>query len=263
MESHFTEYLQERIHYLKAGKGPGVILLHGLGETSVCWNNQTQFLLNKGFQLIIPDFPGSGKSTLNAPEDLTIEKMAMIVHHIIIQEKLLQPALLGHSMGGYVALKYLQLFPNDIGALGLIHSTAYADTAEKKAVRNKSISFINQHGIEAYLPASISSLFKDENLDLAKELLEEAADILGNTIIQYHRAIMAREEQVATLKNCITPILIISGKYDHTVPFTDSLAQSHLALLTSFHLLKQSSHMGHWEESEEVNKILVDFLKRD
>ena len=263
LQSYHIAYNNQNIHYLKAGKGPAVVLLHGLGETAACWSNQTDYLIEKGFQLIIPDFPGSGHSTMDDKINLTLEAMAKMMHVVIQSENIDTLTMIGHSMGGYVALQYLELFPQRLTALGLLHSTALADNEEKKSIRKKSISFIEENGIEMYLDISFQGLFKDSNKRMASKLIDQAKGIPAATIIKYHQAIMERDEKILALEKSDIPILLIAGKHDNAVPYSDSLRMSHLAPLTYFHTLQSSAHMGHWEESDWVNKILGDFLTRE
>ena len=89
------------------------------------------------YQLIIPDLPGSGKSELIA--DMSIEGMAEVIKEIDnfeLQSSPLQGAegvsLIGHSMGGYIALAFAEKHGALLNSFGLVHSSAYADGEEKK-----------------------------------------------------------------------------------------------------------------------------------
>jgi len=115
-----------------------VLLLHGYGEDSQIWNNQIEYLSTHCL-LIVPDLPGSGKSSITAKgkeewlPNLRIESLAHSMNEILIAENLAACILLGHSMGGYISLAFAELYPSKILALGLVHSTAYADSDEKKS----------------------------------------------------------------------------------------------------------------------------------
>ena len=141
------------VAYRKIGNGPAVILVHGFGEDGNIWKNQEEILSEK-YTLILPDIPGSGgQSDLLSEKDhpVQISDYAESIKEIIDEEKLESFILIGHSMGGYIALAFAEKYPGILKALGLFHSSAFADSEEKKATRTKAIEFIHEHGSEAFL----------------------------------------------------------------------------------------------------------------
>ena len=67
--------------------------------------------------------------------------------------------IIGHSMGGYITLAFAEKYPEYLNSFGLFHSTAYADTIEKKNTRMKGIEFINRHGAFEFLKTVVPNLF--------------------------------------------------------------------------------------------------------
>ena len=123
------------ISYRMTGKGPDVVLLHGFGEDGNVWKFQEAFL-TPYFRLIIPDLPGSGGSPFlpmdGIPQADIISGYADIIKKIAEKEAVRHCVLLGHSMGGYIALAFAAKYEDMPAGLGLVHSTAYADSEEKK-----------------------------------------------------------------------------------------------------------------------------------
>ena len=146
----------KKLFYRVKGQGKPVILIHGFGETGNVWDQQVAYLSGY-FRLIVPDLPGSSSS--ETPADLSMENLAEAIHAIIHEEDIDACPVIGHSMGGYVALALTEHYYNHVSALGLFHSTAYADTEEKKATRRKGIDFIRQHGAFEFLQTSSPNLF--------------------------------------------------------------------------------------------------------
>ena len=141
-------YENKKIMYRVTGSGKPVMLVHGFGEDGEIWNNQVQFLKEK-VKLIIPDLPGSGQSEMI--EDMSMEGMAEVLHSIIHEEEIERCTVIGHSMGGYILLALAEKYWNHLDAFGLFHSSAYADSEEKKTVRKKGIAFIHEHGAFEFL----------------------------------------------------------------------------------------------------------------
>ena len=132
-------YQNNRIVYAVEGAGKPVMLVHGFGEDSSVWVNQIPFLKDH-FQLIIPDLPGSGESAM--VDDMSMEGMAEVLKAVADKETNELFTLIGHSMGGYITLAFAEKYSNRLNGFGLFHSTAFADSEEKKATRQKGIEFI-------------------------------------------------------------------------------------------------------------------------
>ena len=152
----------KKIVYQVIGNGKPVILIHGFGEKADVWNNQVDYLQDK-FQLIVPDLPGSGYSEMI--DDMSMEGMAEVIKTIIETESQIPSAegreacIIGHSMGGYITLAFVEKYPELVSAFGLFHSSAFADNEEKKITRQKGIDFINQHGAFEFLKTATPNLF--------------------------------------------------------------------------------------------------------
>ena len=271
MKSKQILFNGSKIFFRITGKGNPVVLIHGFGEDGDIWQKQVEFLQHN-YQLIIPDLPGSGKSELI--NDMSIEGMAEIIKEIIyheVQKFPLQGAegvrvcLIGHSLGGYITLAFAEKYPNMLYAFGLIHSSAFADTEEKKAARLKSIEFISTHNAYDFLRTAIPGLFSrqwsQDHQPEIESLVEKGHNFSSEALIQYYQAMIARHDKTRLLKNFPRPVLFIIGVHDNAVPFAHSLKQSYLPDLSYIHILRNSAHMGLWEEADQVNKALLVFLQ--
>jgi pimeloyl-ACP methyl ester carboxylesterase len=260
MKEHFFTCQQSKIFYRSTGNGNPVILIHGFGEDGNVWQNQIP-VLEKQYTLIIPDLPGSGKSELMP--DMSIEGMAECVKAICDEEKINTAAVLGHSMGGYITLALAEKHPQLINVFGLIHSSAYADSEEKKEARHKAIQFINANGAYEFLKTAIPGLFyKPENNNACEDLMEAGKNFTAEALIAYYTAMINRPDRTTILNTTTQPILFIMGQYDKAVPFDQSLAQSHLPQQSHIHILRNSAHMGMWEEAEKTSRVILGFLQQ-
>ena len=254
-------YNSHVLQYEDAGTGPAVVLLHGFGETGGIWGFQKD-CLEKSFRLLIPDLPGSGGSAL--PADMSIESLARAVHFMLQEEGIERCAMIGHSMGGYVALAFADLYAGMLSGLGLFHSTAYADSDEKKSTRQKGMQFMRAHGALAFLKTAIPNTYnpatKEKAPALIEQQLEDASNFSAEALIQYYTAMIQRPDRTAWLRDTTLPVLFIMGRHDSAVPMADSLAQCHLPQLAYIHVLDDSGHMGMVEEPEQSNAFLHRFL---
>lgn len=218
--------------------------------------------LQSNYHLIIPDLPGSGASELIREEGTDIETYADCIRHILDEENISTCVMIGHSMGGYITLSFCEQFSDRLLAWGLFHSTAYADTEEKKLTRKKAIEFILQHGSGAFLQTSIPGLFADQasSNQMISELVHKGQDFDKEALLQYYEAMIGRPDRTKQLTNSDCPVLIILGEYDQAVPVRQGLEQCHLPEKASVHILRNSGHMGMLEETEKSNEILAFFL---
>ena len=264
MEKTFT-YLNTRIHYQIVGQGPAVFLIHGFGENSSVWDKQIAFL-QPHCSLIVPDLPGSGESSLLEGLEISIEDYAEIVIQILINENIQRAIFLGHSMGGYIALAVVEKYPERIIAFGLIHSTAFADSEDKKNTRLKSIEFIKNNGSHSFLKNTIPNLFSDNFKKNNNEVLELVIDagksISSHSLIQYLSAMMRRPDRTHVLKQSTVPVLFIIGEQDVAAPLDDLRKQIHLPKQPYIHILENVGHMGMLEATEEVNTYMLEFITR-
>lgn len=134
------------------GQGQPVVLLHGFAEFGNVWKYQIDFLKDY-CQVIVPEW------AVEEVDMFSIETIADAVANFIsttIKEPVI---LIGHSMGGYITLALVKKYPDLIESFGFVHSTAFADSHEKKANRLKSVDLIKNRGTEAYLRTSVPNLF--------------------------------------------------------------------------------------------------------
>ena len=269
IEKSFT-YQSSKIFYHTVGAGKPVVLIHGFAEDGDVWKNQIEFLKDH-FYLIIPDLPGTGKSELI--NDMSIEGMAEVIKELLNIELQKFPLQgfpdkgtnavqgVGHSMGGYISLAIAEKYPDMLSSIALVHSSAFADSEEKKANRLKSIEFVKKNGAYEFLKAVIFDLFTEKwaaaNSEIVDRQIERSKDFTDEAIIAYYQAMINRPDRTPILKSFPKPILFIIGEHDKAVPFEQSMQQCYLPNLSYVHILRNSAHMGMLEEADKLNKALL------
>ena len=107
-----------KLHYLTAGQGPAVILLHGYTQTSLMWKPLIPVLATK-FMVIAPDLPGIGDSDIPA-NGLDMKNAAIRIHALARSLGLGKARVVGHDIGLMVAYAYAAQFPMDVDKLALM-----------------------------------------------------------------------------------------------------------------------------------------------
>jgi pimeloyl-ACP methyl ester carboxylesterase len=261
VEQRAITYKNSRLSYRVSGTGNTIVLLHGFGEEGSVWRNQENLFPHH--RLIIPDLPGSGLS--ESIDKVSMEGLASSVLAVLDAEKIDRCVMIGHSMGGYITLAFADHYGERLSGFGLFHSTAYADSEEKKETRRKGIAFVEQHGALEFLKTTTPNLYAPEHREERKALIDEHLASVYNfsaeALVSYYKAMMARPDRTHLLRTTELPVLFVIGRHDTAVPFDDAMQQSHLPRLSYIHILENSGHMGMLEEPDEAAKALLSYIK--
>lgn len=205
------------LFYSIQGKGPAVVLIHGFLEDSSMWDNFTEALSEKA-KVICVDLPGHGHSPLNVEDDMNA--YAEAVFKVLDTEGIKDAAVVGHSMGGYVALAMAQLQKQRITKLVLLNSTFLADSPERKQKRQQAIGVIEENP-RLFVTTVVPSLFPVEKrkpmAGVIQELISKASEMTAPAIITATLAMMHRPDSSEVFGQFAENGLIIIGKADHLV----------------------------------------------
>jgi pimeloyl-ACP methyl ester carboxylesterase len=251
------------IYFSEKGGGYPVVLIHGFCEIGAMWDEIATALAEE-FHVFYPDLPGFGKSPISS-DSISLEEVAVGLEEWMEEKKIEQPFIIGHSLGGYVALALLELMGNRIKGIGLIHSTALADDEEKKEGRNKTITFLKKQGVEKFVTSFVPQLFTASNRkDFDKEIdlaVSQAKESSLNGLIAFTKAMRDRKSRLELLIDFSGPKLLIAGTEDSAVKIDSSRFQQ--SAFSEYHELKGVGHMGQVERKSEVIEILRAFVKQN
>lgn len=260
MEQKWLAHNNKNIMYRAAGAGTPVVLLHGFGEDGTIWRHQVNALAP--YRLIIPDLPGSGASEMI--DDMSMEGLADCILAVLEQEHIDRCVMIGHSMGGYITLAFAERHAERLTGFGLFHSTAYADSEEKKETRRKGIAFIRQHGAYEFLKTATPNLYaplsKEQKGHLINEHLNSIRNFSVAALVSYYESMIRRPDRTRVLKETRLPVLFVMGRHDTAVPLQDGLQQCHMPQLSYIHILEDSGHMGMIEEPGKSNTLLQSYI---
>ena len=253
-------YKNTQIHYETFGKGSAIVLLHGFLESSTMWERLIPQLSKNHFVITI-DFPGHGKSGLIS-EVHSMELMAEVVDEVLLHLQIASATFIGHSMGGYVALAYADLFPSKVEKLILLNSSPAADSEERKENRNRAIKVIEQNS-NAFISMAISNLFSEtsrENLNSEIENLKiEAQSFPLDGIKAAIKGMRDRNDRAEILKNFSNEKYMILAEEDPllSIEETKKLAESCGAEAIAI----SGGHMSTVENPKAVSESLKRILR--
>lgn len=256
----FTTYKNIKIHYTDSGKGKTVVFLHGFLENSKMWNSLVPEI-NIERRLVCIDLLGHGKTECLSYLH-TMEDMADAIYHVIQVLNVEEVILVGHSMGGYVALAFAELYPKIIKGLVLMNSTAKEDSVERKENRERAILAVKQNCKNA-ISMSIANLFSEENRTKLTNEIEwakkEALKTSLQGIIAAQEGMKIRKDREILLHTTSYPKMLILGKKDPVLNYTENISQvrnTNVELVTF-----NDGHMSHFENKIELQSEIIAFLK--
>lgn len=251
-----------KIRYADIGKGRAIVLLHGFPESLEVWfGNGFANELAKKFRVIAIDLPGNGKSECLGYVH-RMERMADVVKDVMDELGLRRYIVVGHSMGGYVALAFGEKYGDHLRGLCLFHSTALADSEEKKLDRERAIRIVKRNPVK-YTNPLVMNLFALANQRyLRKEISwirRMAAKTKKQGIVACIEGMKIRPNREVILKFAPYPVMIIAGKRDNVIPFESLSEQAALPKICRFVALERTGHMGFIEAKETTVKKLRAF----
>lgn len=253
-------YKNTAISFSDIGKGTAVVLLHGFLENKTMWKDLVPSLAEKN-RVISIDLLGHGETDCLGYIH-SMEENAEIVNAILSHLRIRKAIFIGHSMGGYVALSFAELYLNKVKGLVLLNSTALEDSIERKINRDRAIKAVKQNYIN-FVRMSIANLFSENNRDRLKNEIEsvklEALKTPLQGIVASLEGMKIRKDRQFILKETDFPKLLILGEKDGVLLYKDNLSQVEKTntQLISF----PDGHMSHIENKIELEKVIVSFLK--
>lgn len=251
------------IFFTDQGKGRVVVLLHGMLGSADIWKTISENL-SKSYRVIAVDLPGHGFSECFGYAH-SMELMAKSVKAVLDELKLKRYVFVGHSMGGYVALAFAELFPDNLRGLCLMHTNAYPDTPERRTERDRAINLIRQNR-RVYTTSTIKNLFANKNLRYLKEEIAFANSIAAKTSKQGMVAALVgmrdRHGRDIVLGLVDYPIMTVIGEQDTLVQPALLFEQAKLIRHATVLHLEHDGHMGFLESPRQCLKAMRKFLRK-
>ena len=262
-KKRFIEQNGARVCFHIEGRGQVLILLHGFLENMDIFRRFSE-VLSKKYRVLLIDLPGHGQSQMQA-ESHTMELMAESVNAVIEHLEIEKTIMIGHSMGGYVALAFADKYMKKLCGLGTFHSHALADTTEAKINRGRAIQVVKEHHKD-FISSFIPDLFTKKNQELLSGEIEElqiaARNIPKESVIASLEGMRQRTDKLKLLNTMRIPMLFIIGKQDPRAPLDKMMHQISLPKHAEVLILDDVAHMGYLENFVTTVGFVDGFVGR-
>jgi pimeloyl-ACP methyl ester carboxylesterase len=263
--------------YTEQGEGLPLVFIHGLGSYLPAFAKNLP-LLSQDFRCLALDLPGYGKS---AKEGFTpgMAFYADVVSDFLDKLQISECYLAGHSMGGQVAMHAALKYPQKVKKLALLAPAGLeAFTADegrqmKAWFSPEKVYAAGTEIIEQNIKANFHCFPEDAQPILQDRLQYKACDDYGRfcQVLSDSVGAMLQEPVYEKLLQLSMPVLILFGRQDAYIPSPllhpglelDAMLAAAVAGIPkgSYKLLDSCGHFIQWEQAEQVNKLLLDFLE--
>lgn len=241
----------------RRGHGLPLVLIHGYPLDHTIWEKIAP-LLEKDFDLILPDMRGFGQSG-TVVETYTMTDLASDIARLLDHLKIEKAFVAGHSMGGYEALAFARAYPQRLAGLGMISSQVLADPPDRKEGRYKNAADVAEKGVGLVADAMASKLSGDQSVQsFAHDLIgrQKALGVIGAL-----KAMAERPDSTDILAAIKVPVVIIHGDADALIPVERGREMKKIALGALYFELPGLGHMPMMENSQLVAAALKSFVK--
>jgi pimeloyl-ACP methyl ester carboxylesterase len=242
-----------------------VVFIHGFLENAHMWQHILGKISKQKLHIHTPELAGHGlrqhNDQITSITDYAHDILQQI--HIPEDEKVI---LIGHSMGGYTAIELCKLLGNKVSGLCLLHSTATADSSEKKEARLRAIEAVQQNKA-LYNRTVIVSLFAEKKREQLRTQIEQSIEDANamdtNAIVQALHSMRNRADNVAFLKQRSFPLFYFLGTEDSRLPISELQAELELLPGAVASIAENTGHMGHMECTDLVAEFIQRIIRAD
>lgn len=253
-------FKKAKISFSDLGKGTAVVLVHGFLENTKMWDAITPHLIKRN-RVIAIDLLGHGNSDCLGyvhSMELFADTVEAVLKHLRIRKCI----VVGHSLGGYVALAFAEKHPQKIKGLCLMNSTSNEDDEERKALRARANTMV-QKNFTNMVRMSFVNLFGVKSKEKYKEeitlALNEALQTKVQGYIAANEGMRIRPNRNHVLTNNTFKKLIVIGEKDPVLDYETSLKEAKTT--NSEYAIFLNGHMSHIENTSELINVLLNFIK--
>lgn len=268
----FTTLDGNRIHYVERGEGPPILFIHGLGGTQFHFTHPLFERLEKDFRLIAVDRPGSGYSTRRKGGPVTPAEQAAFIARLIDAFGLEKPLVVGHSLGGAIALALAIDYPDKVSGLALIapltrHVEDVSPEFAALHIRSALVRWLVAHTVATpnaikYAPQTLDYVFGPQKPPEDYAIAGGALSLLrpshfyatSTDLVAVAETMKDQETRYGELK---LPVGVFFGTADRVIDFEENGAwlKGRVADL-DLEVLEGVGHMPHYSEADKAEAFI-------
>jgi pimeloyl-ACP methyl ester carboxylesterase len=250
------------LSYTDQGQGIPLVFVHGFPLNRETWQKQVD-AFQSTHRVIAPDLRGLGQTEAQ-PGTNTMDRFADDVSELLRQLETGPVVLVGHSMGGYVALAFARRHPEMLRGLVLVGTKAGADTPEGAAGRRATAEKVKLEGIVGVVNAMAPKMLAAGNQDerMAAKVRDFMEPSKPEGVIGALLGMAERPDSTPHLGQIRVPTLVVTGADDTIIPPAESDALARHIPGAQLRVIPNAGHLVAFERPDEFNQALRDWLSR-
>ncbi len=241
-----------------------LVFIHGWVHNRNVWKKEKEFLSKKGYSVLIMDLRGFGKSTKHPnPKDYSFEHFSSDIKKVLIKEKIKEYVLIGHSMGGMIALDFIQRY-KDPKALVLLDTSyenplKYYDT--RGYLTNYLKKWINNYSEKFLIKQIIQDFDFVPKSNVVIRWLKSVRHTNSAVVLGCLKAMITLDKE-NELKEIEAPTLLMVGEKDFLTPLPISKKMKKEIRNSQLKIIPNAPHDINLSNPEVVSKQIHSFLKK-
>jgi pimeloyl-ACP methyl ester carboxylesterase len=250
-----------RLNYTDEGRGLPLLFVHGFPLCCGAWQKQVD-ALRASYRVIVPDLRGFGDSE-GKPGTTSMAEFAADLHGLLQQLNTGPVVLIGHSMGGYVALAFARQFPAMLRGLVLVSTKAGTDTPEVAAGRRATAEKVRAEGVKLIVDAMAAKMLAASNPDatMAEQMRELMAPSRPEGAIAALLGMAERPDSTPMLAGISVPTLVVTGADDGIIPPAESEKLAPVIPGAQLSVIPRAGHLVAFEQPDAFNRVLTEWLE--
>jgi 3-oxoadipate enol-lactonase len=247
-------------YYEESGAGPPLVLVHGLGASTALWSKVTP-LLAEEFRVVAYDVRGSGRTSASGA--MTLAGLVGDLRHLVERLDLGPSLVMGHSIGGSVALAHAAAHPGQVRAVVGIGAPSELPEAGRDGMRARAEA-VEAGGMEAVAETVATNGMAPSFREAHPDELQSFVSLLeGNDPAAYAAfcRLVADVDIVASLEQVAAPVLLVAGALDAVVPPDANEANAARIPNARAVTVDDSAHLLPWEMPDGLLAIALPFLR--
>jgi len=245
------------------GSGPAIVLLHGFPLAKQTWDAQAAALKSRA-RIIRFDLRGLGTTTVT-PGPYLMEQLAGDVVEILDALDVERAAVVGHSLGGYVALAFFRMFAERCSGLGFICTRASADSPDLAKTRRELATLAERDGMDPIVEAFLPKYFAPNVYRERPDLVEAAGALIRQTApagaAAMLRGMAQRVDATDLFEEMRVPVTVVAGARDALIDLAEVRAIADGVAGAEYDLL-DCGHVPLSEAPEALNASLERLVAR-
>ncbi len=268
------------IAYTDEGKSDKVLIfIHGLANYHGVWVKNTE-VLKQNFRCISIDLPGNGMSSKSTERPYSLFFYAECIQLMMKELQIEKAVLVGHSMGGHIAMIFALRYPNVLEELILMAPSGFEQFSSIEKNWMKQLMDMGSFLIsdESSLVHAIQNSFYKNSEQQSSKIINDLKSYFPqhkglhwSKMVRSNIHAMLDEQIGAFLTELKLPVLVIFGKEDAMIPnkmihpmlTTESIAKKAISLIpnSELHMIPHAGHFVQLEAAEKCNDLILEFLK--